>query len=215
MDSTKPKKCLLDLVPDGPRHSDVFEFGQPPRKYKFRLLDTAESMWCVAAAQRQVLAMLHEQFPEGDTALTLMMSHGPNADLHTWWQELFALQAALCNESGHAVAEGDPVERAMRIADVFSPVEQHELAQMYGDFADEFDPQELSDEAVKEIIADAGPLGSAGPLGDPSFWRQLGSSVLRRYCRIMVLRIAQLEMELAQYRPEDPSTSPTSRSEAG
>jgi hypothetical protein len=209
MDEQKPKKCLLDLVPDGPRYSEVFSFGEPARKYKFRLLDTAESMWCVAAAQRQVLSMLRVQFPEGDTALTLMMSHGPNADLHTWWQELFALQAALCNEAGAPVAEGSSVERAQRLADVFSPIERFELAQLYGDFADEYDPLQVSDDEIEEIIADVGPLG------DPEYWRRYGSSVLRRYCRTMARRIAQLEMQLAQLQPEEPDTSPTPKSEDG
>jgi hypothetical protein len=159
--------------------------------------------------------MLKEQFPEGDTALHLMVNHGPNADLHTWWQELFGIQAALCDENGRSVVEGDAVERAHRLADIFSPIERFELAQMYGDFADEWDPSEITDDDVKEIIAESGPLGSAGPLGDPVFWKRLGSSVLRRYCRIMALRIAQLEMELAQYQPEEPDTSPTSKSEDG
>lgn len=213
MTEAKEKKCLLDLVPDQPHYSDTFEFGVPAKKYKFRLLDTAESQFAIVAAQRKVLEQLTEAF-DRETALKLMVEHGPNADLHTWWQELFALQAALCDEKGAPVAEGSADERASRLADVFSPIERHELATLYSEFADEHDPLDITDEQVEEIVE------AEGPTLDPGYWRQLGSRMLRRCSLTLARRLAEanhrirtLEAQIAGL--EAPETSPTHKSSGG
>lgn len=216
MTETTDKKCLLDLVPTGPVYSDVFEFGNPPRKFKFRLLDTAESLWCEVAAQRKTLDMLQDEFGDRDLAIDLMKTHAPNMDVHTAWQELFALQAALCAESGAPATEGSPDDRAQRMADLFSPIERYELAQLYAEFADEHDPTNISDEQIEEIVE------TEGPLLDPAFWRQLGSRVLRRCSLTMAhrlseanQRIRQLESQIEELDPADPETSQTHKSSAG
>ena len=206
------KKCLLDLIPDGPTYSDVFEFGRPgqSQRYMFRLLDVNESAWCIVAAQRRSLEMLRDQFDK-ETALDLLKNNPPNIDLHQWWQECYALQAALCAESGAPVAEGTADERAYQIADKFDPIERHELAELYAEFADEHDPTELSDEQVREIIATEGPMAA------PDFWKGFGSRALRRLCLILGQKLAEANARLRAMEPfpGDPETSQIDKSTAG
>jgi hypothetical protein len=212
--SDKPK-CLLDVVPDGPVYSDVFEFGKPARRYKFRLLDSMEQLWANVAAQRRTMEFLKEQFNDEDTALDLMKNHGPNADLHVVFEELYALQAALCDEKGAPACDGNADQRVTRLADVFSVVERFELARMYGEFSDGHDPMQFDDEDIQEIIAKGDPTAGT------DYWSQYGLNTLRRCahtlaCHLMEAnhRIRQLEHALVEASAE-PGTSPMPRSGDG
>lgn len=159
----------------GPVYSEAFDFGKG-RRWKFRLLDNLESMWAIAYAERMVLEQLREVFDgeSEDLVLGMMREHAPNGDLQTFWTELLALQATLSNEDGSPVVDGSPEERGRQLADDLSPVERHQLARMYEDFAEQHDPTDFSDAQILAIVED----GKKNL--DPSYWRQYGWNTLLR-----------------------------------
>jgi len=176
------RTTLQRAIPTGPVHSEAFDFGQG-RRYKFRLLDSLETMWAIVAAQKRTLAMLREELGDEELARDLLKTHAPNADLQTIWTELFCLQAALCNEDGSSVIDGDPASRADEMADRFSMVERHELANLYAQFADEHDPTQFSEDDIRGIVEDGKKNRTL------SFWRQYGSNTLRRCNHTLVLEL--------------------------
>ena len=197
---SKPDALTAAVPRRGPVYSEPFDFGKG-RRWRFRLLDNLETMWAIAYAEKLVLEQLREVFTgeDQDMIVGLMREHGPNHDLQTFWTELLALQAALCNEDGTAVVEGDAEDRGRQLADDLSPIERHELARMYTDFAEEHDPTAFSDADLERIIAE----GKKNP--GPSYWRQFGSSTLRRCMATMATdlgsamrRVEELEAQVAQ-----------------
>ena len=180
---------LAEALPRGPVHSEPFDFGGG-RRYKFRLLDSRETMWAIVAAQRATLEMIREQFGDEELSRDLLKTHAPNGDLQSWWTELFVLQAALCFESGAAIADGTPQERAEAMADTFTMVERHELAARYAEFADEHDPVAFTEEQIRDIVA----LGKKNP--GLSFWSQYGSRTLRSCVDILAAELERCTLEL-------------------
>jgi len=167
------RTTLQKAMPTGPVYSEPFDFGQG-RKYKFRLLDSMETMWAIVAAQKRTLTMIRDEFGDEELSRDLLKAHAPNADLQTWWTELYCLQAALCNDDGSPVIDGDPAARADEMADRFSVVECHELANLYTQFADEHDPTQFSEDDIRGIVEDGKKNLTL------SYWRQFGSNTLRR-----------------------------------
>jgi len=185
------------LPPRGPVYSDVFEFGKG-RRYKFRLLDSLETMWAIVAAERATLRMLREQFDDEPLVRELLKTHAPNNDLQAWWTELYCLQAALCLEDGAPVVEGEADARAEAMADLFTMVERADLAGRFASFAEDNDPADFSSEDIAGIVEG----GKKTP--GPSYWRRYGSNTLRRCVTTLVTdlestmaRIAELEAQVA------------------
>ena len=80
-------KTLDDLVPGGPVLSDVFELdSRPGAKYRFKLLDSIETMRCRTYAQRATLKLLEDVLGERELAMQMFNESGPSADTFTEWQ---------------------------------------------------------------------------------------------------------------------------------
>jgi hypothetical protein len=198
---------LLDLVPGEPiRSVDPFDFrGQPAR---WRLLDGLELVACRTAGQKKAMEVLmkdHELPP--DEAFQLLQS-GTSRDTEREWFEHYILGAAMTDKDGRPIAEGTPDEVARRLADILIPLERARFINDYLSFADEKDPNNLTDEEIEEILA------TAGKQGDASIWLRYGSNSLRSLLHTLAPRLLRAEMALAVYQEQETMEARVARLEA-
>lgn len=202
---TDETKSVLDLVPGGPVRSDTFDFkGQTAH---FRLLDNLETIACRTAAVKWASATLSDELGISRKDAVLLLDAGITSDSMIDLYELYILAATLTAEDGGPMSQGSPDEVMRHLADKTTPMDRQALMNQYLQFADEHDPESLSDEVLEEMMA------NLGKLQDPSSVKRLGSNVLRVLTHTMAGELARLRTKIERYEAEEAPLTPDERSQ--
>jgi hypothetical protein len=186
---------ILDLLPSEPIYSPAFDWkGQ---KLKFRLMSSLDETDARMGGQKWAKVQLQDKLDLSAVEALQLMETGYGADMREDCEHIARLYACLCDEQGGPVARGSDVHDSYRrLAVKFNPLERQELIAQYLDFLDEYDPSQLDDEQIEEMIAEAGKSQDVSPL------RQYGSSALRISLLITAHQLADALARLAVLEEE-------------